>query len=654
MEKVNLKIKKFKELANVELSLPAILSGDNGTGKTSVIHALYWVIDGKNEMGKKLDEKIYTQNGVYLEDFFAEVSLTIDDVTFVRKCVASEKDNEIIKTLTTTLSINEKGTTSIVTVDEWSRHISQFFPDNFRNFVTPGFFFSQEPDPRDFLLKIFDFSTFDTTEKDKGKERLDILTKEISNISAVVLNNQNKLDKMGDVAIVDDLSTFYQKKIQEVNDERIANTPQLTEDEKKFNEQIFAEIEKIKAEQLILKPYAGALLPPSRPTTKDMIPEIAEVKTIPFPFLSKIDEVSLKIENANTINAEIKKAKADLENYDIISVMECARCPKCTDMECSFRSAEGMKSREDIRLFIENTTEIDVDQLNKELNLLLLDKNAYEENEKARVILDNKKIGEKNAEIKKKNAENKVYNENVISEYNDCLAKINNENKIIAEQNDIIKNENEKMLKSFEEERQAEIKELQQKIILPKTIDNEKLEENLNFFQLELEKNKIDFQNFTKMTAIRDSLIAENENLRQKMSQLKADKATAKIEFENLKLAEDNYYLAFEKKINDIFSDFDIVFHFFKKLKGTGDLAPDFSCEVGGNKYLSNGESLILKNVLFCLKLQEIRGVNIPIIVDEVAILGEDYQKKLISAVASKLFLIAKLTAEKKLTINNK
>ena len=129
MEKVILKIKKFKEIANVELSLPAILSGDNGTGKTSVIHAFYWVIDGKNEIGKKLDEKIYSQHGVYLEDFFAEVSLTIDDVTFARKCVASEKDNEIIKTLTTTLSINEKGATSIVTVDEWTRHISQFFPD---------------------------------------------------------------------------------------------------------------------------------------------------------------------------------------------------------------------------------------------------------------------------------------------------------------------------------------------------------------------------------------------------------------------------------------------------------------------------------------------------------------------------------------------
>ena len=651
MKKVNLKIKRFKEIANVELSLPAILSGDNGTGKTSVIHAFYWVIDGKNEIGKKLDEKIYTQHGAYLEDYFAEVSLSIDDVTFTRKCVASEKDNEIIKTLTTSLSINEKGITSIVTVDEWSRQISLFFPDNFRNYIAPDYFFSHEPDPRGFLLKIFDFSPFDTTEKDKGKERLDILAKEISNISAVILNNQNKLDKTGDVAIVDDLSTFYQKKIQEVNDKRIANTPHLTEDEKKCNELIFAEIEKIKAKQLILNPYAEQLLPPTRPTTKDMLPEIAEVEIIPFPSLSKIDEVSLKVKNANAINEEIKKTKADLENYDIISVMECARCSKCTDMECSFRSAEGMTSREDLRLFIEKTPGIEVDPLNKELTLLLLDKNAYEENEKARVLLENKKIREKNEEIKKKNAANKVYNENVISEYNDRLAKINNENKIIAEQNDIIKNENEKILKSFEEERQAEIKELQQKIILPKTIDDEKLEENLKFFQLELEKNKIDFQNFLKISAIRDTLISENENLRQKMSQLKADKAIAKVEFENLKLAEDSYYLAFEKKINDIFSEFDIVFHFFKKLKGSGELAADFSCEVGGNKYLSNGEFLILKNVLFCLKLQEISGVTLPVIVDEVAILGNDYQKKLMEVIADKLFIIAKLTDEKKLTI---
>ena len=186
---------------------------------------------------------------------------------------------------------------------------------------------------------------------------------------------------------------------------------------------------------------------------------------------------------------------------------------------------------------------------------------------------------------------------------------------------------------------------------MPKTIDDEKLEENLKFFQLELEKNKDDFQNFLKISAIRDTLISENENLRQKMSQLKADKAIAKVEFENLKLAEDSYYLAFEKKINDIFSEFDIVFHFFKKLKGSGELAADFSCEVGGNKYLSNGEFLILKNVLFCLKLQEISGVTLPVIVDEVAILGNDYQKKLMEVIADKLFIIAKLTDEKKLTI---
>ena len=652
MKKVNLKIKKFKEIANVELSLPAILSGDNGTGKTSVIHAFYWVIDGKDEMGKKLEEKIYSQRGVYIEDFFAEVSLSIDDVTFTRKCIASEKGNEIIKTLTTTLSINEKGITSVVTVDEWSRHISLFFPDNFRNFVAPGYFFAQEADPRNFLLKIFNFSPFDTTEKDKGKERVDLLSKEISNISAVILNNQNKLDKIGEVVVVDDLSTFYQKKIQEVNDKRIANTPQLTDDEEKYNEQIFAEIEKIKAKQIMLKPYAEPLLPPTRPTVKDMIPEMAEVEAIPFPFISKIDEISIKIKNANTVNDEIKKARLDLENYDIIVAMECSHCPKCADMECAFRTADGIKSREDLRLFIEKTTEIDTDQLNNELNLLLLDKNAYEENEKARVLSENKKIGEKNEEIKKKNAENKVYNENVINEYNDSLVKINNENKIIAEKNEVIKNENEIMLKSFEEEQQAEIKKLQQKVILPKTIDKEKLEENLNFFQLALDKNKIDFQNFSNLSAIQNDLISENDNLRQKISKLKADKATAKIEFEQLKMEEDNYYLAFEKKINDIFSEFDIVFHFFKKLKGTGDLAPDFSCEVGGNKYLSNGEFLILKNVLFCLKLQEIKGVNLPILVDEVAILGLDYQKKLMEAIASKLFLIAKLTAEKKLTIN--
>ena len=45
---MKLKINRFKELESKEVSLPqAIVSGANGAGKTSILEAFYFVVDGK-------------------------------------------------------------------------------------------------------------------------------------------------------------------------------------------------------------------------------------------------------------------------------------------------------------------------------------------------------------------------------------------------------------------------------------------------------------------------------------------------------------------------------------------------------------------------------------------------------------------------------
>ena len=59
---MKLKINRFKELVDKDVSLPqAIVSGANGAGKTSVLEAFYFVIDGKKADGMNVGGEIYSQ-----------------------------------------------------------------------------------------------------------------------------------------------------------------------------------------------------------------------------------------------------------------------------------------------------------------------------------------------------------------------------------------------------------------------------------------------------------------------------------------------------------------------------------------------------------------------------------------------------------------
>ena len=90
---MKLKINKFKEIESKEISLPqSIISGANGAGKTSILEAFYFVIDGKKADGMNVGGEIYSQYAKSKSELIVEVELQINEsAKFCRRCEGSEK-----------------------------------------------------------------------------------------------------------------------------------------------------------------------------------------------------------------------------------------------------------------------------------------------------------------------------------------------------------------------------------------------------------------------------------------------------------------------------------------------------------------------------------------------------------------------------------
>ncbi len=131
-------IHKFKRIEDKTIQVPAEISGGNGTGKTTILEAISFVLTGKNQDGKTF-EQIY-DNRVDLHDAIADVSYFDDYGNEYRRTVepvftTSRSGEETIKILRSTRCRKN----DIDTND---------FSDEFKDFYNFGtdFFFNQKED----------------------------------------------------------------------------------------------------------------------------------------------------------------------------------------------------------------------------------------------------------------------------------------------------------------------------------------------------------------------------------------------------------------------------------------------------------------------------------------------------------------------------
>lgn len=140
-------IRKFKRLENLELKVPAEITGGNGVGKTSILEAISFVLTGKDQNGKEFAQ-VY-DNRVDLHDAIADVSYFDDYGNEFRRVVepiftTSRSGGETLKILRST-----RCTKNGIDVNDFSDEFNDFY-----KFGTDYFFNQKETDQRAIFIDL--------------------------------------------------------------------------------------------------------------------------------------------------------------------------------------------------------------------------------------------------------------------------------------------------------------------------------------------------------------------------------------------------------------------------------------------------------------------------------------------------------------------
>ena len=140
-------IRKFKRLENLELKVPAEITGGNGMGKTSILEAISFVLTGKDQNGKEFAQ-VY-DNRVDLHDAIADVSYFDDYGNEFRRVVeptftTSRSGEEALKVMRST-----RCTKNGIDTNDFSSEFNDFY-----KFGTDYFFNQKETDQRAMFIDL--------------------------------------------------------------------------------------------------------------------------------------------------------------------------------------------------------------------------------------------------------------------------------------------------------------------------------------------------------------------------------------------------------------------------------------------------------------------------------------------------------------------
>ena len=144
---MKIKITKFKRVENLEVEIPSMIEGGNGTGKTTILEAISFVLTGKNLDGKEF-EQLY-DNRVDLHDALAEVAYYDDFNNEFKRVVkptfeTSRSGEETLKILRST-----RCTKNSIDVKDFAGEF-----ENFYKFGTDYFFNQKEQDQRSIFIEL--------------------------------------------------------------------------------------------------------------------------------------------------------------------------------------------------------------------------------------------------------------------------------------------------------------------------------------------------------------------------------------------------------------------------------------------------------------------------------------------------------------------
>lgn len=658
---MRLKINRFKELVGKEISLPqAIVSGANGAGKTSILEAFYFLIDGKKADGMNIGGEIYSQYATSKSELIVEVELEINDSTkFCRRCEGSEKRekgtaiSELVRNINTTLIIEKGGKRDIVTQKDWNEQISVYFPENWRYLTNPNFLEAQkQADVKDFVFKLLNLSEFDTRKKDIAKSKVAEKKQEIASVDILL----REYEKEQEPAKVEDLTESYNKKIEAAR--KKINVPTLSEADVLHNSKIERQIAEIQAQQPKYQVFEEEI----------ELPVLFEKSYLPLNDVSELEReignlkgtkhndfvssLALSINGALSQNAKKADIEEKIKNYDSIKAgLKCTKCAVCSDLFCEVRSVE-IESLDDLQKANEDLGYINIGDLKLKFEAAKVEFETEKSNKIAEIEAEIKKVQAENEKIKAQNAEIKAENNKAIILHNEKIAKINAKNEQIRANNKKIKSQNAEIKATFEAGKSAKLAELRALIKYPAKVDNSEVEAEILELETQKEHNRQDFLEFTRLLAVYNNAQEEIARLQEEKTAL----LTTLVDFEQNyileKQKEFQHYQIIENQINSELADFGVKFKLYRKLISTDDFKADFSIILNDRDFNSNGEAFIQK-INLCEFFQKSKGVILPIFCDETAILDEYNLNELVEIFEQNKNIILLEKTAKELTIIN-
>jgi DNA repair exonuclease SbcCD ATPase subunit len=656
---MKLKINKFKELWGKNVSLPqAIISGANGAGKTSILEAFYFCVDGKKADGSSVGGEIYSQYAKSKSELFAEVELEINDTTkFCRRCEGSEKRekgspvSELVRNINTTLIIEKDGKRDVVTQKDWNEQISIYFPENWRYLTNPNFLETQkQADVKDFVFELLNLSEFDTRKKDIAKSKVVEKKQEIANIDILI----REYEKATEPAKVEDLTESFNAQISKLRAK--INIPTLSKKDVLHNSEINKQIAEIQSQEQKYREFENEIKAPIL-VEKSFLPLndtsllVEEIENLKNREYNNIDDLRA-LDFAEKNNKEKAEVEAKIKNYDSIKAgLKCTKCPVCSDLFCEERNVE-IESLEDLQELNNNLIYADIEDLKSTFEAAKIEFKTEKSNKIAELESELKKLQASNEKIKSQNAEIKAENTKAIELHNAQVAEINAKNEEIRANNEKIRTENAELRATFEAEKTALLAELRAQIKYPAKVDNSEIESEITKLETQKENNRQLFLNYTKLLAVYSNAQKEIARLQEEKTAL----LTTLVDFEqNLiieKQKEFQYYQIIENQINSELADFGIKFNLYRKLISTDDFKADFNIILNNRIFNSNGEGFIQK-IILCNFFQKAKGIILPIFCDEVAILDEYKTEKLIDIFSSQKNIVLLEKTSKELTIMN-
>lgn len=586
---MKIKIKKFMELQDIDLATPCTVSGRNGSGKTTIIRAVLWVLSGKDIDGTTFSENVYPNFVGNISDCNADVSVFLQGREFRKETngketrKSGESETTIVKSIATKYYVDGQ----IVNSSSYSEEVAKYTKGfDFQLFANPNYLEAMTKDEKkDIFQRIFNFEEFTadvstTTLKNQianTNEKIKELTNQVKGFAEVV--------KPEPIEISD-----FDTPIEEIETQIKENTPKLTETEVAENNEIYTQIDLLQKEQF------------------------EELKLIELKPLKNVENLKNKLNdilsrqfNANEFNLKIDSLQKKLSKIvaleNALSGGSCSTCSLCTLEDCPSRAVGG-KSIESIQFELDMMEDKDVVILQEKIESLIVQKKNAEtefeqakEAEKTEIEAEIAKIEEENAKIEAENA------------------------KIEAENAKKIEDHNSRKL-SFEQAKEEKIKELKNRINFAKQVNNDALYKELSDLRSKKNAQQDLIDEFNKKMGAFENAKKQIEIKNSEIEKLAVVRAEKEREFILQKEAERNYYENLQKQINEKLPE-NINLFLYTKNKSNDDYTAVFDLTFDDSKYYSQGQRVVSFAKL-CEFFQNEVGVSFPIFIDEVGVLDSE------------------------------